>query len=172
MTCVFFKMIGMLLCKKDAQRTEASFQNMVESMKAFDWLFHCFLRLRYPVSLPEDIATDLGISASNFLTFNEFVFHLTNLSCRPKRLTRFMPRDQAEAAFQSAQRKECFGRNSLYSYYFHEGWLEFSLYFDEHSRLRRIYMQHKHLTCEQGIEIPLNCENALVLQRIDQEGLT
>jgi hypothetical protein len=127
-------------------------------MKALDWLFHCFLRLRYPVSLPEEIATDLGISASNFLTFEEFVQQLTCMTCRPRRLTRFMPRDEAEAAFQSAQRKELFGRNSLFSYYFHEGWLEFILYFDEQERLRRIYIQHKHLPYEQGIEIPLNRE--------------
>ncbi len=125
-------------------------------MKAFDWFFNFFLRVRYPASLPEDIATDLGINTSNFLTFEEFVDQLTSHSCRPKRLTRFMPRDAAEAAFQSALRKERFGRNSLFSYYFHEGWLEFSLYFDEQARLRRIYLQHKRLSSEQGVEIPLN----------------
>lgn len=125
-------------------------------MKAFDWFFQCILRFRYPVSLPEDIATDLGICAPNFLTFEELVSKLTCPSCRPQRLSRFMPRDAAEAAFQCAQRKEKFGRNSLYSYYFHEGWLEFSLYFDEQSRLRRIYLQHKRLEAEQGVEIPLN----------------
>lgn len=119
-------------------------------------MFHFFLRFRYPVSLPEDIATDLGISASNLLTFEEFVCQLTHQQCCPQRLSRFMPREAAEAAFQSAQRKERFGRNSLFSYYFHEGWMEFSLYFDEHSRLRRIYMQHKHVSNEQGIEILLN----------------
>lgn len=125
-------------------------------MKAFDWLFQCILRYRYPVTLPEDIATDLGIKSSNSITFEEFVGQLTNPSCRPQRLSRFMPREAAEAAFQSAQRKEKFGRNTLYSYYFHEGWLEFSLYFDEQSRLRRIYLQHKQLVAEQGVEIPLN----------------
>jgi len=125
-------------------------------MKAFDWFFHCLVRLRYPVSLPEEIATDLGISVSNFLTFDEFVCQLTSHSCRPRRLLRFMPREEAEAAFQSAQRKERFCRSSLFSYYFHEGWLEFSLYFDEHARLRRIYIQHKDLAREQGIEIPLD----------------
>ena len=125
-------------------------------MKSFDWFFNVLLRLRYPVTLPEEIATDLGISASNVLTFEEFVRKLTCVSCRPERLKRFMPRDVAEAAFQSAQRKERFNRNSLFSYYFHEGWLEFSLYFDDQSRLRRIYLQHKRLKREQGIEIPLN----------------
>jgi hypothetical protein len=125
-------------------------------MKTLDWLYRIILRFRYPVTLPEEIATDLGITVSNFLTFNEFVCQLTSLSCRPQRLSRFMPRDAAEAAFESAQRKEKFGHNSLFSYYFHEGWLEFSLHFDEHSRLRRIYLQHKYFDNEPGIEIPLN----------------
>jgi len=126
-----------------------------KSMKAIGWVYHLFLRWRYPVSLPEEIATDLGINSSNFLTFEEFVKQLTSLPSHPRRLSRFMPRDEAEAAFQSAQRKECFGRTSLFSYYFPEGWLEFSLHFDEQARLRRIYLQHKCFPKEQGIEIPL-----------------
>lgn len=133
-------------------------QSLGKNMKPMNWLFRFFLRFRYPVSLPEDIATDLGINTSNFLTFEEFVFQLSCSGCRPRHLTRFMPREAAEAAFQSAQRKECFGRNSLFSYYFHEGWLEFNLYFDEHSRLRRIYLQHKRLASDKGVEIPLNCD--------------
>jgi len=125
-------------------------------MKLRSWLYHAILRLRYPVSLPEEIATDLGIMASNFLTFDELVCQLTSVASRPKRLKRFMPREKAEAAFGSAQRKEKFGRSSLFSYYFHEGWLEFHLHFDEHSRLRRMYLQHKDIDHEQGIEIPLH----------------
>ena len=125
-------------------------------MKAFDWLFYVFHRFRYPLSLPEEIATDLGVKASNFLTFEEFVSCLTNPSCRPSRLERFMARDIAEAVFESAQRKEKFGRSSLFSYYFHEGWLEFNLHFDEQARLRRVYLQHKHIAAELGVEIPLN----------------
>jgi len=128
-------------------------------MKAFNWMFRLFLRLRYPASLPEEIATDLGINTTSFQTFEQFVTQLTHCDFRPKHLTRFMPRANAEAAFQSAQRKERFGRNSLYSYYFHEGWLEFSLHFDEKARLRRVYLQHKHIAAEQGIEIPLNSSN-------------
>lgn len=128
-------------------------------MKAAYWFHQLFLRLRYPASLPEEIAADLGISASNLLTFNEFVTQLSNLSTCPQRLIRFMPREQAEAAFESAQRKERFGRNSLFSYYFHEGWLEFKLHFDEQSRLRRIYLHHRNLPSENEIEIPLRREN-------------
>ncbi|MEI8124849.1 MAG: hypothetical protein WCG42_03765 [Parachlamydiaceae bacterium] len=121
----------------------------------FHWLSNIILRLRYPVALPEEIATDIGVPISNVLTFDEFVRKLTNLSSRPERLKRFMPRDLAEAAFEKAQRKEIFGRNSLFSYYFNEGWLEFSLHFDEQSRLRRVYLQHKNFVHEQGIEIRL-----------------
>lgn len=125
-------------------------------MQLLNWFYHAILRLRYPVSLPEEIATDLGIMASNFLTFDELVCQLTSMSCRPKKLKRFMLREKAEAAFDSAQRKEKFRRSSLFSYYFHEGWLEFYLHFDEHSRLRRMYLQHKNVAGEQGIEIPLH----------------
>lgn len=125
-------------------------------MKTLDWLYRVILRFRYPITLPEEIAIDLGIQASNFLTFNEFISQITSISCRPEKIKRFMPREKAEAAFESAQRKEKFGRNSLFSYYFHEGWLEFNLHFDEHARLRRVYLQHKYVEDEKGIEIPLH----------------
>jgi hypothetical protein len=125
-------------------------------MKTLTWLCRAILRFKYPMTLPEDIAADLGIQASNFLTFNEFVCQITSISCRPSKLKRFMAREAAEAAFESAQRKEKFGRSSLFSYYFHKGWLEFNLHFDDKSRLRRVYLQHKDLKEEKGIEIPLH----------------
>lgn len=127
-------------------------------MKAFDHLYRFFLRFRYPVSLPEEVASALGVKISSFLTFDEFVRCLTAPTCRPTRLSKFMPREKAEAAFQSALRKERFKQNSLFSYYFSEGWMEFVLQFDEQSRLRRIYLQHKHIQEDRGIEIPLNKE--------------
>lgn len=81
-----------------------------------------------------------------------------------------MYRDEAEAAFHKAQKQERFGRNSLFSYYFTEGWLEFSLHFDEHSRLRRVYLQHQRVQASQGIEIHLSreaiCSHAAIM--IDQ----
>ena len=125
-------------------------------MKAIDRLYRFFIRFRYPVSLPEDIANALGIELSNFVTFEEFVERLTCPTCRPTRLSRFMPRDRAEAAFQTAQRKEHFKLNSLYSYYFSEGWLEFVLEFDENALLRRLYLHHKNIKQDRGIEIALN----------------
>lgn len=131
--------------------------------KTLDAVYRFFIRFRYPVTLPEDIAEALGIAISNFLTFEEFVLCLTSPSCRPTRLSRFMPREKAEAAFNKAQRKERFQQQTLISYYFSEGWMEFILQFDEQSRLRRIYIQHKHIEKEYGIEIPLNtrAENSL-----------
>lgn len=129
-------------------------------MKLINFLCYVFHRFRYPVSLPEEIAIDLGITTSNFLTFKEFVNQLTNRTCRLQRLSRFMPREEAEAVFQSALRKEKFKGDSLFSYYFHEGWLEFILQFDEHSRLRRIYLQHKHIKSERGIELMLRSDSS------------
>lgn len=125
-------------------------------MKALDILSRFFLRIRYPVSLPEEIAEALGVSLSNHAPFTEFVSRLACPSCRPTRLTKFMPREKAEEAFQNAPRQEKFKQNTLISYQFNEGWVEFILQFDEQSRLRRIYLQHKHIEHDRGIEIPLN----------------
>jgi len=124
-------------------------------MKTLDLLYRFLVRFRYPVTLPEDVAMALGIQVSNFITFEEFVSRLTSPNCRPTRLLKFMPREQAEKAFQHAQRKEPFKQNSLFSFYFKEGWLEFILQFDDQSRLRRIYLQHKQIKQDEGIEIPL-----------------
>jgi hypothetical protein len=125
-------------------------------MKVFSSLFQLFLRFRYPVSLPEEIATALGVEVSNTLTFQEFVGRLTSPSCRPTKLTKFMPRKEAEKAFESACCKERFQQNSLYSYYFNEGWIEFILRFDDQSRLRRIYIQHKNIQEDTGIELKIS----------------
>lgn len=129
-------------------------------MKAFDHLYRFFIRFRYPVSLPEDIAHALGVETSNLLTFNEFVTQLTSSDCRPTKLTKFMPRKTVEDAFNGALRKERFNGKSIFSYYFNEGWMEFVLLFDEQSRLRRIYIQHKLIEQEEGVEIPLNKEKS------------
>lgn len=125
-------------------------------MKIWTFLTHLLLRYRYPVSLPEEVADALGIKSSNSLKFEEFVQQLIHPSFRPTRLIKFMPREKAEASFSKALKKECFKQNSLFSYYFSEGWLEFDLFFDEQSRLRRIYLQHRNFIDEGGIEIQLN----------------
>ncbi len=62
-------------------------------------------------------------------------------------------REEAEDVFRTALRKERFSQNSLFSYHFNGGWMEFMLQFDEQSRLRRIYIQHKDLKCK--YELPI-----------------
>ncbi len=122
-------------------------------MKVLQPLLRLFIRFRYPVSMPEDVATDLGLNISNSLTFPEFMKCLTDPNRRPTKLTRFMPREQAEDIFRLALRKERFQRNSLFSYHFKGGWMEFMLQFDEHSRLRRLYIRHKDLKQKHEISI-------------------
>ena len=125
-------------------------------MKAFDLLYRFFLRFRYPVSLPEDVANALGAELSWYLTFDEFVNRLKCPHFRPQKLKKYMPRKQAEEAFNSALKIDRFGQKSLFSYYFNEGWVEFVLQFDDQARLRRIYLQHKYIEDDIGLEIPLN----------------
>ena len=118
-------------------------------------IIRVFLRFRYPVSLPGDVAHALGVKISNFLSFTEFMRQLTSPECHPTRLKKFMPRNEAEAAFKNASRTERFKQNTLCSYYFNEGWMEFILQFDNQARLRRIYLQHKDIDQDSGVEIPL-----------------
>jgi hypothetical protein len=129
-------------------------ENQKKLMKVFEPILHLFLRFRYPVSMPADVAADLGLNISNYLTFTEFMDCLTDPSHRPTKLKRFMPRDQAEDIFRLALRKERFQQNSLFSYHFKEkGWVEIALQFDEKSRLRRIYIRHKDLKQKHEISI-------------------
>lgn len=124
-------------------------------MTPFKLIYRFLLRMRYPVSLPEEVAEDLGISVSDSWSFDSFVGELVSPACRPTRLKKYMPRDQAEAAFHGALRKERFAHNTLFSYYFNEGWMEFSLLFDEQSRLRRLYLQHRKISTQEAVEITL-----------------
>lgn len=124
-------------------------------MSAFRYLSRFLLRFRYPVTLPEDVAGALGIDLSNFVTFDELIEKLLSPECCPTNLLRFMPREKAERAFLTAQRRERFSRSTLCSYYFNEGWLEFKLEFDAESQLRRLYLQHQKIPQDRGIEISL-----------------
>lgn len=125
-------------------------------MKMIDSFGRFLARFRYPVSLPEDIAAALGIDISNFLTYDQFVSKIC--SCLPTKIRKFMPREEAEKAFQLAISKERFQRNTLCSYEFSQGRIVFILKFDEEGRLRRLYMQQKHIISDQGLEIPLAWE--------------
>ena len=124
-------------------------------MDFFTHLLTMLVRFRYPVSLPQDIGCCLGIQMPNFVGFKELLDQLTSSEQQFTKLTKFMSRDMAERAFQSALRKERFPHSSLYSFYFNEGWLEFELQFDEQSRLRRIYLHHKLLSYPSGYELSL-----------------
>lgn len=113
--------------------------------RIFKPFYHLINRYRYPVSMPEDVAADLGLNITNKLSFQEFINCLTDPNYRPAKLTRFMPREEAEDIFRLAIRKERFQQNSLFSYHFKGGWMEFILQFDDQSRLRRLYICYKDL---------------------------
>lgn len=117
-------------------------------------------RFRYPVSLPEDVANDIGIPISNSLEFKDFLQLLSSLNCRPTKLRKFMPRCEAEAAFKSALKKENFKSITFFSYYFTKGWVIFALYFDEKGRLRRLNLQYPSALKAGGCDLYLGpvCE--------------
>lgn len=116
------------------------------------------LRWRYPFSLPEEVLDALGISLKDFSNFEEFIKNLTAPNVKqPVKLYRFMPRGEAEAAFEaSAVNIERFHHNTLCSYHFDEGRLEILLQFDDKQLLRRIWLKHKLIAEEPGVEIHLN----------------
>ncbi len=105
-------------------------------------------RFRYPVSLPHDIAHDLGLNAPPTTSLAVFLEFLCSSSPKPCRLRKWMMRCQAEASFQTALKKETFGGCSLFSYGFNKGWLVIALYFDERDLLRRAFVHCP--TCEGG----------------------
>ena len=115
-------------------------------------------RFRYPVSLPEDIAHDLGMYLPNTLNFQKFLQLLSSPHHRPAKLRKYMSRGVAEATFESALKKEAFKSCSLFSYYFNKGWLVFALYYDEDSRLRRVHLQCPACTSIEGFDLPLEEE--------------
>ena len=125
--------------------------------KPLDRIARFFARFRYPVTLPEDVAETLGIKVSNFLSYNELIKQISNCESNPQRLARFMPRNEAESAFQHATCIERFGSKTLVSYYFTEGWVGFVLHFDSQLQLRRVYLRHKEIESEEGVEINLCC---------------
>jgi len=136
------------------------------SMQFFSAVRNMLIRFRYPVSLPEDVASSLGVDIENSIEFQNFLTKCH--ASRPTRLTKFMPRMEAERAFHTALRKEKFSSSSLYSFYFNEGWLEFELQFDANSLLRRVYLHHKLITG--AIELNLMIDEQSLL-RITNEAV-
>ena len=122
-------------------------------MDVFKHSLDFLIRFRYPVSLPEEVGEALGLSLSNFLSFSEMFAQLISTAAPPTKLFKMMGREEAESSFGKARKKEKFSNSSLFSYYFNDSWLEFSLEFDETQALRRIYLQHKSL--KEPYEIPL-----------------
>ncbi len=110
-------------------------------------------RFRYPFSLPEDLAFDLGIPLQNKLKFTEVIDFLASPQCCPKTICKYMPRDQAEAAFRRFVKKEHFPYASLFSYHLNRGWVIVMLYFDTSLRLQRLSLQCP-LSFE-GFDLPL-----------------
>lgn len=113
-------------------------------------------RVRYPAALPQEIADDLGVALPERFSFDDFLTTLARPISPPSRLRRFMPRSLAEAPFNKAQLKERFKENTLFSYYFNEGWIIFILSFDSQGRLRGIQIRHERLKQEEGVILPLN----------------
>jgi hypothetical protein len=115
-------------------------------------------RFRYPVSLPEDVARDVGMHLPNSLNFQEFLQLLGAPHQRPAKLRKYMSRTLAESTFESALKKESFKSCTLFSYYFNKGWLVFALYFDEDARLRRVYLQCPSCAPIDGFDLVLEEE--------------
>ncbi len=124
-------------------------------MQIVENLVRLLSRFRYPVSLPEDLAKDLGVKLANTVSFRQLLRELHSSDLRCGRLKRFMARAEAEAIFNSALKKESFKSSSLFSYYFNKSWLVFALYFDETERLRRLYVQCPSCCDFEGFDIHL-----------------
>lgn len=115
-------------------------------------------RFRYPGSLPEELGRDLGIKiprASLRLTLSALIQNLVILLPLSKKLYYRMCRESAEKSFRCAFKKEHFHSSTLFSYYFSEGWLVFTLHFDEEQRLRRLHLQCPHSFQENGFDLLL-----------------
>ena len=130
-------------------------------MTLMDSLTRLLSRFRYPVSMPEDVAHDLGFHLPNTLSFCDFLKLLGTSQYRPTKLWKLMPRELAETSFETALKKENFKSSSLFSYYFNKSWLVFALYFDENSRLRRLHLQCPSCVTVKSFDIPLDEEFVL-----------
>ncbi|MCH9609057.1 MAG: hypothetical protein S4CHLAM45_08180 [Chlamydiales bacterium] len=118
-------------------------------------------RFRYPVSMPEDVAQDLGLLLPNTLSYCDFLSLLNTAQYRPTKLWKMMPRELAEMTFKSALKREEFRSSTLFSYYFNKSWLVFALYFDEDSKLRRLHLQCPSCVSVKSFDILLDEEFVL-----------
>jgi hypothetical protein len=125
-------------------------------MRLFYYLAKLYSGWQYRLYSFKEVADDLGVDVPGNIAFEGFVKALTTQYGHSAKLTKFMPRDDAEKVFASAIKKERFSRHSLYSYYFDKDWVGFYLQFDQNSKLRRLYIQHKNFKKHSGEEIELN----------------
>ncbi|MGE3954168.1 MAG: hypothetical protein AB7F31_03080 [Parachlamydiales bacterium] len=112
-------------------------------------------RFRHPVTLPEEVACDVGIPLSNGLSCEAVIQRLKDPSHPSRKLIRMMPREGAEALFHNAVKQERFRRSTLFSYYFASGWMEFALHFDDQDLLRKVTILHRNILDDRGVEMPL-----------------
>jgi hypothetical protein len=101
--------------------------------------------IRYPRSVPEEVAAALGVTLAQPHCWDELLKHLGSPQWAPPRLQRLMSRAHAQAAFSSALQIEEFTHTALCSYHLGGGWLTFDLHFDLEQRLRRLYVRHPQL---------------------------
>jgi hypothetical protein len=114
------------------------------------------IRLRHPISLPEEIARDLGIPISNYLDYQQLTHFIRQGGLTPTKLHKFMARDVAEAAFDHAIKVEKFCRESHFSYCFNDHWMDFTLHFDQNDQLRRLYFHCCGMSFDEQQEILLS----------------
>ncbi len=119
-------------------------------------LSHFFSHFRYPASLPEDVALDLGVDLPRAPTFCKFIEALSSPHLYSKKLYKLMSKEEVERAFSRALKRENFRSTTLFSYFFTEGWLVLTLYFDENKKLQRLYVQcPSGLGIKEGFDISL-----------------
>ncbi|MCB1181343.1 MAG: hypothetical protein KDK55_04905 [Chlamydiia bacterium] len=129
-----------------------SFAGMFQFQKS---LLRLLSRFRYPASLPEEVASDLGLFIPNTISFKDFMSFLRSNHCCPTTLKRGMDRFDAERVFSSPLKKEIFSSRTLLSYYFAKGWLVITLFFDEGGQLTRAQVQCPMPTEIEGFDLHL-----------------
>lgn len=131
----------------------------MKSLEFFSLPFSSFRRLlsrfKHPLSLPEEIALDLGIFLSNRLDYAELRDQFLRQEITPTKLHRFMERSLAEDNFKYAKKIEKFCRESHFSYCFNGQWIDFTLHFDKEDRLRRLYIHCSGMAIDESQEIAL-----------------
>ena len=109
---------------------------------------------KYPCLLPCEVGLALGFKSLSFESFEVFLLQLISREGHGSRLKKFMPRERAESLFLSAEKREIFRNESLFSFQFSSSWLGVSLQFDDANLLRRAYLMHERVP-EGQVELTL-----------------